>query len=70
GGDLTVYILKGTVRSEHAGLPPAAFHAGEIFYEPYRTTHVFLENLSSIESADLLAVMVHDQGAPLTTFLD
>ena len=70
GGDLTVYVLKGTVRSEHAGLPAAAFHAGEMFYEPYGTTHVFLENLSSTESADALAVMVHDQGARLTTFLD
>jgi quercetin dioxygenase-like cupin family protein len=70
GGDLTVYVLKGTVRSEHAGLPAAEFHAGEMFYEPYRTTHVFLENLSSTDSADLLAVMVHDHGAALTTFLD
>ena len=70
GGDLTVYVLKGTVRSEHAGLPAGEFHAGEMFYEPYRTTHVFLENLSPTDSADLLAVIVHDQDAPLTTFLD
>lgn len=70
GGDVTAYVLKGTVRSEHGGLPAAAYHAGDMFYEPYGTTHVFIENLSSTESADVLAIMVHDKGAPLTTFLD
>jgi len=39
GGDVTAYVLNGTVRSEHAGLPAADFHAGEMFYEPYGTTH-------------------------------
>lgn len=70
GGDVTAYVLNGVVRSEHAGLPAAAFQAGEMFYEPYGTTHVFLENPSSTEAADVLAVTVHDEGAPLTTFLD
>jgi quercetin dioxygenase-like cupin family protein len=70
GGDLTAYVLRGTVRSEHAGLAPANYRAGEMFYEPYGTTHVFIENPSSTEAADVLAVMVHDEGAPLTTFLD
>ncbi len=70
GGDVTAYVLKGSVRSEHAGLAAAEFHTGEMFYEPHGTTHVFIENPSSTESADVLAVMVHDQGAPLTTFLD
>ena len=43
---------------------------GMLFYEPYGTTHVFIENLNSTEDADVLAIMVHDEGAPLTTFLD
>jgi quercetin dioxygenase-like cupin family protein len=64
GGDVTAYVLNGT------GLPAADFHAGEMFYEPYGTTHVFLENPSATESADVLAITVHDEGAPLTTFLD
>ena len=34
GGDLTVYVLKSAVRSEHAGLPLAEYHAGQMFYEP------------------------------------
>jgi quercetin dioxygenase-like cupin family protein len=70
GGDLTAYVLKGTVRSEHAGLSAADYHAGDLFYEPYGTTHVFIENPSSTEDAEVLATMVHDEGAPLTTFLD
>jgi quercetin dioxygenase-like cupin family protein len=70
GGDVTAYVLTGAVRSEHGGAPAAAYHAGDMFYEPYGTTHVFIENLSSTESADVLAIMVHDKGAPLTTFLD
>ena len=70
GGDVTAYVLNGAVRSQHAGLPAADFQAGEMFYEPYGTTHVFIENPSSTESADVLAIMVHDKGAPLTTFLD
>lgn len=70
GGDVTAYVLNGTVKSQHAGLPAADFHVGEMFYEPYGTTHVFIENPSATESADVLAIMVHDKGAPLTTFLD
>jgi quercetin dioxygenase-like cupin family protein len=70
GGDVTAYVLRGTVRSEHAGLPAAEFHAGEMFYEPYGTTHVFFENPSPTEGADVLAITVHEDGAALTTFLD
>jgi quercetin dioxygenase-like cupin family protein len=70
GGDVTAYVLKGTVRSEHSGLPAAPYHEGEVFHEPYGTTHVFIENPSATESADILAITVHDKGAPLTTFLD
>jgi quercetin dioxygenase-like cupin family protein len=70
GGDVTAYVLNGTVRSEHAGLPVAAYSAGEMFHEPYGTTHVFFENPSETESADVLAITIHDEGAALTTFLD
>jgi quercetin dioxygenase-like cupin family protein len=70
GGDVTAYVIKGIVRSEHAGLPVADYRAGETFYEPYGTTHAFFENPSPSEGADVLAITVHDKGAPLTTFLD
>ena len=70
GGDLTAYVVKGTVRSQHAGLPAGDFHVGDVFYEPQGTTHVFIENPSADEWAEIIAVMVHDEGAPLTTFLN
>jgi quercetin dioxygenase-like cupin family protein len=70
GGDVTAYVLRGAVRSAHAGLAVADYRAGEMFYEPYGTTHAFFENRSSTESADVLAVTVHEPGAALTTFLD
>jgi quercetin dioxygenase-like cupin family protein len=70
GGDVTAYVLRGAVRSEHAGLPVADYRAGEMFYEPFGTTHAFFENPSATETADVLAVTVHEPGAALTTFLD
>jgi hypothetical protein len=33
-------------------------------------THVFFENPSPTEAADVLAITVHEEGAALTTFLD
>jgi quercetin dioxygenase-like cupin family protein len=69
GGDVTAYVIKGMVRSEHAGLPLADYHAGETFYEPFGTTHAFFENPSPTEGADVLAITVHDEGAALTTIL-
>jgi hypothetical protein len=48
----------------------ADYRAGETFYEPLGTTHAFFENPSPSEGADVLAITVHDEGAPLTTFLD
>jgi quercetin dioxygenase-like cupin family protein len=70
GGDVTAYVIRGAVRSAHAGLAVADFRAGEMFYEPYGTTHAFFENPSATESADVLAVTIHEPGAALTTFLD
>jgi quercetin dioxygenase-like cupin family protein len=69
GGDVTAYVLRA-VRSEHGGLPASEFHSGDMFYEPYGTTHVSFENPSPTEAADVLAITVHEEGAPLTTFLD
>jgi quercetin dioxygenase-like cupin family protein len=69
GGDVTAVVLKGTVRSEHAGLAAADYQAGETFHEPVGTTHVFIENTSTTEPAEIMAITVHDEGAPLTTFL-
>jgi len=69
GGDVTAFVVKGTVRSEHAGLAAADYHAGQAFHEPFGTTHVFIENTSTTEPAEILAITVHEEGAALTTFL-
>ena len=70
GGDVTVYVLRGVVRSEHANLPPAKYAMGTTFFEPLGTTHVFIENPSATEDAEILAVIIHDKDAPLTTYLE
>jgi len=69
GGDVTVFVLRGTVRSEHANLPAADYKMGSTFFEPFGTTHVFIENPSPTEDAEILAVTIHDKDAPLTTYL-
>ena len=70
GGDVTVFVLRGVVRSEHANLPPANYKMGTTFFEPFGTTHVFIENPSASEDAEILAVIIHDKDAPLTTYLE
>ena len=70
GGDVTVFVLRGVVRSEHANLPPDNYKMGSTFFEPFGTTHVFIENPSATEDAEILAVIIHDKDAPLTTYLD
>jgi len=67
-GSLTVYVLKGTIRSELAGEPPQVYTVGQSFYEPLGATHLFAENMSATEDAQILAVMVHDEGARLTVY--
>ncbi len=63
-------MLRGVVRSEHANLPPANYAMGTTFFEPLGTTHVFIENPSATEDAEILAVIIHDKDAPLTTYLE
>jgi quercetin dioxygenase-like cupin family protein len=68
GGSVTVYVLSGAIRSQLAGLPPATYKAGETFFEPIGTVHLFAENLSTTEPAEVLATFIHDEGATLTTY--
>jgi len=69
GGDVTAYVLEGKIRSEHAGLPAADYDVGQTIHEPLGTTHFFIENPSFDRPAAILAITVHDDGAPLTTFI-
>ena len=67
-GSLTVYVLKGTIRSQLDAGPAQIYTAGQSFYEPLGTIHTFAENMSATEDAQILAVFVHDQGARLTVY--
>jgi quercetin dioxygenase-like cupin family protein len=68
GGSVYVHVLSGTIRSQLAGAPPVVYQAGDSFFEPMGITHLFAENMSTTERARALAVIVHDEGAVLTTY--
>jgi quercetin dioxygenase-like cupin family protein len=70
GGVVNVYVLKGTVRSEVSGQPVGDFAPGQTFFEPLGAIHLFAENPSATEPAELLATIIHEKGATLTTYID
>lgn len=69
-GSVTVHVLRGTVRSQLGGGPVETFGPGESFFEPPGAIHVFAENASATEPADVLAIFVADDCAVLTTYED
>lgn len=67
-GSVFAYVLSGAIRSEVSAAGPAkVYRAGESFFEPPGSTHRVSENASADEPASLLAVIVADDGAELTT---
>jgi quercetin dioxygenase-like cupin family protein len=69
-GSVTAYITKGEIRSQLGGGPVETFKVGQSFFEPPGATHLVSANASTTEPAELIAVFVADEGAPLTTFID
>jgi quercetin dioxygenase-like cupin family protein len=69
-GSVTAYITKGEIRSQLGGGPVETFQAGQSFFEPPGATHLVSANASNSEPAELIAVFVADEGAPLTTLLE
>lgn len=68
-GSVFAYVLSGAIRSENSATGPAkVYKAGESFFEPPGSAHLVSENASTTEPASLLAVIVADDGAQLTTF--
>jgi quercetin dioxygenase-like cupin family protein len=59
-GSVTAFVLKGTLRSQLAGGPAETFAAGQTWFEPPGAIHVFAENASAAEPAQLLAIFVAD----------
>src|SRR5215470_4954264 len=66
--DLYVYVLAGTIRSQLGGQAVETYSAGQSFFEPDGSVHLFAENVSASEPARILAVFVHREGARLTVF--
>ncbi len=70
GGSVSAYVLSGTVRSQLAGGPVGTFKRGDSWFEPLGATHLFAENASDTEPAEVLALFVADHCATLTTYDD
>ena len=67
-GSVTVYVLSGTIRSQLGGGPVEEFKAGQSFFEPSGTVHLFAENPSPTEPAKFMAIHIAEDGAQLTTY--
>jgi quercetin dioxygenase-like cupin family protein len=57
-GSVTAFVIRGTVRSQLAGGPPQTFGPGTTWFEPPGALHLFAENASATEPAQILAVFV------------
>ena len=69
-GSVTVHVLKGTIRSQLGGGPVGTFGPGDSFFEPPGAIHLFAENVSKSEPAEILAIFVADDCAVLTAYED
>lgn len=66
-GSVTAIVLTGTLNSQLSGEPIHSYSAGQTWFEPPGAIHLFAENASATEPAQLLAIFItdHDCG-PLT----
>ena len=67
-GSVFAYVLSGQIRSENSATGPArVYKAGESFFEPPGSVHRVSANASATEPASLLAIIIAEEGAELTT---
>ena len=70
-GSVTVFVLKGRIRSQFGGGPVDEFGVGDSFFEPLGKIHLFAENASVTKAAELLAVFVADHNCgPMVIYVD
>jgi quercetin dioxygenase-like cupin family protein len=68
-GSVMAFVTKGQVRSQLTGGPAEIFGVGQSWFEPPGTIHLFAENASATEPAEILAIFVADSDCgPLTIF--
>lgn len=66
-GSVMAFVLKGTLRSQLEGSPAGTYTAGQTWFEPPGAIHLFAENASASEPAELLAIFIADDDCgPLT----
>ncbi|UVK50819.1 cupin domain-containing protein [Mesorhizobium sp. AR02] len=66
-GSVSAFVLKGTLRSQLEGSPAVVYTEGQTWFEPPSTVHLFAENASTTEPAELLATFIADDDCgPLT----
>ncbi|QDD67077.1 cupin domain-containing protein [Herbaspirillum seropedicae] len=61
-GSVTAFVVKGTVRSQMAGTPAQTYPAGSNWFEPAMALHMFAENPSATQAAELLVMFVTEDG--------
>jgi quercetin dioxygenase-like cupin family protein len=67
-GMVFAYVIAGSIRTQVEGEPVKIVRAGESWSEPPNAHHVISENASTTEPARMIAVIVADDGVPITVF--
>lgn len=66
--EIFAYVVSGAVRSKVNDGAEQTYKAGQFWYEPPGAAHGVSANASATEPARILAVIVADDGAKLTTY--
>jgi quercetin dioxygenase-like cupin family protein len=69
-GSVTAYVIKGTLRSQLNDGPIGTFGPGGTWFEPPGTIHSMVENPSSTEPAEIMAIFVADSDCGALTLFD
>ena len=59
-GSVTAFVVSGSIRSQLEGAPARVYAAGTTWFEPAGALHLFAENPSPSDAAQLLAVFITD----------
>lgn len=66
--EIFAYVVEGAVRSQVNDGAEQVYQTGEFWYEPPGSTHGVSANASASEPARILAVVIADDGAEITTY--
>jgi quercetin dioxygenase-like cupin family protein len=66
-GITLAYVLEGSIRSKVGDDPERTYTAGQMFIETPGQVHAVSRNASSSQPAKLLAILLTEKGATLTT---